>query len=97
MIFHLLCACKYLILKEITVPQVPEEPKKVVPEKKYPVIKKPEPPPPKGTYVKIHVYVISIPFKMQFVVYYAVLCLFAVIYVTVLYRLAESNVTILYF
>ena len=46
-----------MTLKEIPIFQVPEEPKKIVPEKKVPVIKKPEPPPPKGTYSKINIYV----------------------------------------
>lgn len=48
--------CNHLTLKEILIFQVPEEPKKIVPEKKVPVIKKPEPPPPKGTYTKINIY-----------------------------------------
>lgn len=78
---HLICACKYLFLKEIPILQVPEEPKKVVPEKKFPVIKKPEAPPPKGTCVKINVYIISMLSKISFfVVFYAILCLLVVIY-----------------
>jgi hypothetical protein len=39
---------------------VPEEPKKIVPEKKVPVIKKPEAPPPKGSYIKINIYVLFV-------------------------------------
>lgn len=64
-VYHLVCACKHLFLKEIPVLQVPEEPKKVVPEKKYPVIKKPEAPPPKGTCAKINVSMISVPPKIR--------------------------------
>lgn len=37
---------------------MPEEPKKIVPEKKVPIIKKPEAPPPKGTYSKINQYLL---------------------------------------
>lgn len=47
-----------MTLKEIPIFQVPEEPKKIVPEKKVPVIKKPEAPPPKGTYSKINQYLL---------------------------------------
>lgn len=36
---------------------MPEEPKKIVPEKKVPIIKKPEAP-PKGTYSKINLYLL---------------------------------------
>lgn len=51
-ICYLTCPYHHLTLKEIPLLQVPEEPKKIVPEKKFPVIKKPEPAPPKGTYMK---------------------------------------------
>lgn len=56
--YHVYCPCNHLTLKEIPILQVPEEPKKIVPQKKFPVIKKAEPPPPKGTFVKINICVI---------------------------------------
>lgn len=79
-VYHLVCAWKHLFLKKIPVLQVPEEPKKVVPEKKFPVIKKPEAPPPKGTCAKINVYIISVLPKISFlVVFYSVLYLLTVV------------------
>lgn len=61
---------------------MPEEPKKVVPEKKFPVIKKAEPPAPKGTSVKTNVYIISMLSENHsfFVVCYAALRLSTAVY-----------------
>ena len=69
--------CNHLTLKEILIFQVPEEPKKIAPEKKVPVIKKPEPPPPKGTYSKISIY-------FFFCVFSAILHSFLVLYCAIL-------------
>lgn len=90
-VYHLVCACKHLFLKEIPVLQVPEEPKKVVPEKKFPVIKKPEAPPPKGTCAKINVYKFLCCLKSEFLgcVLFCPVPVNCCLYVTMLYRLVE--------